>query len=1029
MFQTKVALARSVSMIPKGPHPRAPTPTPAEVEEPRAPPLPIADTTASGTVLRLQHSRSEYFSSAQTLPAFPRPAAASSSSTELRPISLRHSHSFLGHATPNLQQSADLLELSMSTTIPPGHVEVLPTMAPNAGMSTAMPPPLLPSLSTQDLSGAAGGSAVRLPISRSLSLSASLQLSGAVPVPCPCASPSGASSCLPVYSSTLAALALAQNMAKNRLPDLTYGIGDAGPPERRAAPPAALDLPAVVHIIHRHSRRRPAHHLKRSRSGSRDLTDSTSAALLLHGRHTSPMPAPPALSDVVLSKPQPAMPTPDGGMVVAAGAAAAMGGLPMAVELAPLVEGLTQHEFVWCVVGGVKRALVEGLTQHEFVCCGVVGGVMAVELAPLVEVSAHSLSFAPHILTLIHILPKQPPTAVAGPPPCLPVINALPKPTTATAHPPAAATTNPLLATTSTTAATAGTSIHPVSSLHSLRSVGSTASDSLLSISHMPPSNDPDDAPVRNGPQNPSHEERELYLTYTDMLLSDMAVPQQLAPGSAEEQEFARDPKMPISQWISTLLTTSNSAEEAVFVALIYLLRVHETNPQLPYTTVNIRRLFFVAMIIAHKKDTKDSQKETSVSLFFFVAMIIAHKSMEDLAHNNKNWSIIANRVFTLSQIRRMEFDFLSILHWDVLVTQEQYRDFLRFLQGTLHTMLVKGNPIATAAARRHGTVFGLPSNWETLAAAGGSKLPLPRVPKPLFCFFRKDDPAPVECAVWSVCGVVSVRCGQCAVWSVCGVVSVRCGQCAVWSVCDVVSVRCGQCAVWSVCDVVSVRCGQCAVWSVCGVVSVRCGQCAMWSVCGVVSVRCANVQLPVAGNSPIQPALYGTRKLLSHWMAHALSHCMTHATRPHPQQMASASCQSLVTAPYSQLTPTGGELYDLMVQQQTNVPCAVTTTPLAESPLFGPGPVQLLPSAPGDSACTFANHPLQMMTPGDSPQDDEGASAAGTAAATPTPEVGSRVELQPFGLGSEGMGFGCAAQVSLPAHPTISPKNACPPP
>ena len=77
-----------------------------------------------------------------------------------------------------------------------------------------------------------------------------------------------------------------------------------------------------------------------------------------------------------------------------------------------------------------------------------------------------------------------------------------------------------------------------------------------------------------------------------------------------------------------------------------------------------------------------------------------------------------------------------------------------------------------------------------------------------------------------TVCGVVSVRCGQCMVWSVYGVVSVRCGQCMVWSVYGVVSVQCGQCAVWSACSVVSVRCGQCTVWSACGVVSVRCGQC-----------------------------------------------------------------------------------------------------------------------------------------------------------------------------------------------------------
>ncbi|ORY03787.1 hypothetical protein K493DRAFT_165006, partial [Basidiobolus meristosporus CBS 931.73] len=114
-----------------------------------------------------------------------------------------------------------------------------------------------------------------------------------------------------------------------------------------------------------------------------------------------------------------------------------------------------------------------------------------------------------------------------------------------------------------------------------------------------------------------------------------------------------------LTDFIHRLLRRTKLSNNNLLTALIYLIRLKQRHPGCKGAYGSGHRLFLAAIICANKY-------------------------LHDDAYHNKSWAIAANGLFTLSEINQMESELLYYLNFKLVVTKEQWLDFLTLMEPKL---------------------------------------------------------------------------------------------------------------------------------------------------------------------------------------------------------------------------------------------------------------------------------------------------------------------------------------------------------
>lgn len=108
-----------------------------------------------------------------------------------------------------------------------------------------------------------------------------------------------------------------------------------------------------------------------------------------------------------------------------------------------------------------------------------------------------------------------------------------------------------------------------------------------------------------------------------------------------------------ITNYINYIMILNKCHKSLVFISIIYLQRI---------------KSFYKGFRLIYKNFHK----------FFITAMLVATKMYEDLFYNNLYWAKKTN--ISLQELNELEIEFLYAIKFDLVVTEEEYNDFISFI-------------------------------------------------------------------------------------------------------------------------------------------------------------------------------------------------------------------------------------------------------------------------------------------------------------------------------------------------------------
>ncbi|KAA6399665.1 MAG: hypothetical protein EZS28_004815 [Streblomastix strix] len=118
---------------------------------------------------------------------------------------------------------------------------------------------------------------------------------------------------------------------------------------------------------------------------------------------------------------------------------------------------------------------------------------------------------------------------------------------------------------------------------------------------------------------------------------------------------------IPLGVWVGTIQSIGNLDDLNMIYGLALLKRILNRRQDLPFTYLNVHRLYLVSVIVATK-------------------------FLDDITYKNKDWSTIGGRWFSLHEINTMELEFLLALDYSLHVSVDEISEAL---EGThLHEMV-----------------------------------------------------------------------------------------------------------------------------------------------------------------------------------------------------------------------------------------------------------------------------------------------------------------------------------------------------
>ena len=140
--------------------------------------------------------------------------------------------------------------------------------------------------------------------------------------------------------------------------------------------------------------------------------------------------------------------------------------------------------------------------------------------------------------------------------------------------------------------------------------------------------------------------------SYTDYAASRIATVMveraPLVPTDASYAEFKNEPThIPLATYMRRILKLAKAEASCALAAIVYIERMLAMAPALEVSNNNVRRLVFVAMMVASK-------------------------SLTDIPFSNKYWAAISG-TYHITALNRMERDMIGLLEWDVHIDRDTF--------------------------------------------------------------------------------------------------------------------------------------------------------------------------------------------------------------------------------------------------------------------------------------------------------------------------------------------------------------------
>ena len=108
-----------------------------------------------------------------------------------------------------------------------------------------------------------------------------------------------------------------------------------------------------------------------------------------------------------------------------------------------------------------------------------------------------------------------------------------------------------------------------------------------------------------------------------------------------------------ITNYINHIMILNKCHKSLVFISIIYLQRIKSFHKNFRLIYKNFHKLFITAMLVATKM-------------------------YEDLFYNNLYWAKKAS--ISLQELNKLEMVFIYAIKFDLVVTEEEYNDFISFI-------------------------------------------------------------------------------------------------------------------------------------------------------------------------------------------------------------------------------------------------------------------------------------------------------------------------------------------------------------
>jgi hypothetical protein len=166
-----------------------------------------------------------------------------------------------------------------------------------------------------------------------------------------------------------------------------------------------------------------------------------------------------------------------------------------------------------------------------------------------------------------------------------------------------------------------------------------------------------------------------------------------LAPSAVASQHFKK--------WILTVLTTTQVTQNVVVLALLYIYRLKTANPTVKGRSGSEYRLLTVALMLANK-------------------------FLDDNTYTNKTWADVSG--ISVTEIHVMEVEFLSNMRYSLLVSVEQWEEWLdkligfwSYLELAQRALSPSLSPLLIPSPTHRTFISPLPSPTGPLLSAGHS--------------------------------------------------------------------------------------------------------------------------------------------------------------------------------------------------------------------------------------------------------------------------------------------------------------------
>lgn len=138
-----------------------------------------------------------------------------------------------------------------------------------------------------------------------------------------------------------------------------------------------------------------------------------------------------------------------------------------------------------------------------------------------------------------------------------------------------------------------------------------------------------------------------FYTRLVEMLISGAA--ERVGTGSGVT---STEPSMPLEQFLGLLAKKAGVQRQCFIASVLLIRRFHSLNPRQPLTPLNIYRIALISLIVA-------------------AALL------EDCVYDLEFWDRLTFSHYGTDFLASLEQQYLSLIHWDVLITASEYRAFL----------------------------------------------------------------------------------------------------------------------------------------------------------------------------------------------------------------------------------------------------------------------------------------------------------------------------------------------------------------